>query len=226
MDGKRQGSSVFVFDHLNKGTIGRETIADLHASIGKQVGERCFIIAPRGAFLFQEDYIELDDVRYYALRIPYSYINELHRREFSALTQPSDERAVNETVEAVGFDFIQPPLVELEIKARGANASLKIKKFESRARVKGKEKIGKHDTLSMVMVDFKYNSDVFDLDRVFYATALKDNGWKIEFPRKDVTGDVMVVFLDIYGNESRGVIEKGKLAQSVKLSNKRKRVKK
>ena len=226
MDGKRQGSSVFVFDHFNKGTISRETIADLHASIGKQVGERCFIIAPRGAFLFQEDYIEMDDVRYYALRIPYSYINELHRREFSALIQPSDEMAVNETVEAVGFDFIQPPLVELEIKTRGANTSLKIKKFGSRARLKGKEKIGKHDTLSMVMVDFNYNGKVFDLDKVFYATALKDSGWKIEFPRKDVAGDVMLVFLDIYGNESRGVIEKGKLAQSAKPSGKRGRVKK
>jgi len=226
MDGKRQGSSVYVFNHFEKGKISRETIADLHASIGKQVGERCFIIAPRGAFLFQEDYIEMDGVRYYALRIPYSYINELHRREFSALTQPSDERAVNETVEAVGFDFIQPPLVELEIKARGATASLKIKKFESRARVKGKEKIGRHDTLSMVMVDFNYNGGVFDLDKVFYATALKDSGWKIEFPRKDVVGDVMLVFLDIYGNESRGVIEKGKLAQNAKPSGKRGRVKK
>ncbi|MFO0794128.1 MAG: site-specific DNA-methyltransferase [Candidatus Brocadiaceae bacterium] len=214
MDGKRQGSSVYVFNHFEKGKISRETIADLHASIGKQVGERCFVVAPRGAFLFQEDYIEMDNVRYYALRIPYSYINEVHRREFSALIQPSDERAVNETVEAVGFDFIQPPLVELEIKARGVTVSLKIKKFESRARVKGKEKIGRHDTLSMVMVDFNYNGKVFDLDKVFYATALKDNGWKIEFPRKDVTGNVMLVFLDIYGNESRGVIEKAKLAQS------------
>jgi len=221
MDGKRQGSSVYVFNHFEKGKISRETIADLHASIGKQVGERCFIVAPRGAFLFQEDYIEMDNVRYYALRIPYSYINELHRREFSALIQPSDEMAVNETVDAVGFDFIQPPLVELEIKARGATASLKIKKFESRARLKGKEKVGKHDTLSMVMVDFNYKSEVFDLDKVFYATALKDNGWKIEFLRKDVAGDVMLVFLDIYGNESRMVIEKVKLAQRAKPAGKR-----
>ncbi len=73
----------------------------------------------------------------------------------------------------------------------------------------------------MVMVDFNYNGKVFDLDKVFYATAFKDNGWKIEFPRKDVAGDVMLVFLDIYGNESRGVIKKGKLAQSVKPSGER-----
>jgi len=211
MDGKRQGSSVLVFNHFDKGTVSRETITDIHASIGKQIGERCFIIAPRGAFLFQEDYIELDAVRYYALRIPYSYINELHRREFSALIQPSDETAVNETVEAVGFDFIQPPLVELELKMRTGVASIKIKKFESRARLRGEEKISKHDALSMVMVDFEYNGKVFDLDKVFYADALKNNSWKIEFPLKDVTGNVMLVFLDIYGNESRMILEQKKL---------------
>lgn len=218
MDGKRQGASVFVFDHFKKGTISRETIADLHASIGKQVGGRCFIIAPRGAFLFQEDYIELDSVRYYALRIPYSYINELHRREFSALLQPNDEMAVNETVEAVGFDFIQPPLVELEVKTNGAKAYIKVKGFESRARIKGKEKVGKHDALSMVMVDYDYNGKVFDLDKVFYANTIKDNAWKIEIACSDVDGDIMLVFLDIYGNESRVIIDHKKLFQQARPS--------
>jgi site-specific DNA-methyltransferase (adenine-specific)/adenine-specific DNA-methyltransferase len=72
LDGYRQGSSVYVFNHFKNGKIGRETIMDLHTNIGKQLGSRCFVVAPRGVFLFQEDYIELDGVRYYALRIPYS----------------------------------------------------------------------------------------------------------------------------------------------------------
>ena len=206
MDGKRQGSSVHVFNHFKEGQISQRTIADLHASIGKAVGDRCFIIAPRGAFLFQEDYIEIDGVRYYALRIPYSFINELHRRQFSALVQPNDEMAINETVEAVGFDFIQPPVVELELAAKTQAISVKIKKFESKARLRGKDKISKHDALSMVMVDYDYNGKVFDLDKAFYASAIKDNKWKIELPVKEIKGDVMLVFLDIYGNESRIVI--------------------
>lgn len=206
MDGKRQGSSVHVFNHFNQGTVGKETIADLHASIGKAVGDRCYIIAPRGAFLFQEDYIEMDGVRYYALRIPYSFINELHRREFSALVQPNDEMAINETVEAVGFDFIQPPAVELELAAKKQAMSVKIKKFESKARLRGEDKVSKHDALSMVMVDYDYNGKVFDLDKAFYANAIKDNKWKIELPTKEIKGDVMLVFLDIYGNEARIVI--------------------
>lgn len=206
MDGKRQGSSVHVFNHFKEGQISQQTIADLHASIGKAVGDRCFIIAPRGAFLFQEDYLEMDGVRYYALRIPYSFINELHRRQFSALVQPNDEMAINETVEAVGFDFIQPPVVELELAEKKQAVSVKIKKFESKARLHGEDKISKHDALSMVMVDYDYNGKVFDLDKAFYASAIKDSKWKIELPTKEIKGDVMLVFLDIYGNESRIVI--------------------
>lgn len=221
MDGKRQGSSVLVFNHFDKGTVSRETISDIHANIGKQVGERCFIIAPRGAFLFQEDYIELDAVRYYALRIPYSIINELHRREFSALTQPRDETAVNETVDSYGFDFIQPPIVELETKIKKDIVFIKIKKFESRARLRGEEKISKLDSLSMVMVDFEYNGKVFDLDRPFYADALKNNSWEVEFSLKDVVGNIMLVFLDIYGNESRMIIEKKRLVTKSKQPKRR-----
>ncbi|MFA5158539.1 MAG: hypothetical protein WC451_05155 [Patescibacteria group bacterium] len=206
MDGKRQGSSVHVFNHFKEGQISQQTIADLHASIGKAVGDRCYIIAPRGAFLFQEDYIEMDGVRYYALRIPYSFINELHRRQFSALVQPNDEMAINETVEAVGFDFIQPPVVELELAIKKQAVFVKIKKFESRARLRGEDKISKHDALSMVMVDYDYNGKVFDLDKAFYASVIKDSKWKIELPVKEIKGDVMLVFLDIYGNESRIVI--------------------
>lgn len=211
MDGKRQGSSVHVFNHFQEGQISPQTIADLHASIGKAVGDRCFIIAPRGAFLFQEDYIEMDGVRYYALRIPYSFINELHRRQFSALVQPNDEMAINETVEAVGFDFVQPPVVELELTTKAQAVSVKIKKFESKARLRGEDKISKHDALSMVMVDYDYNGKVFDLDTAFYASAIKDNKWKIELPTKEIKGIVMLVFLDIYGNEARIAIDKAKL---------------
>lgn len=206
MDGKRQGSSVHVFNHFKEGQISPRTIADLHASIGKAVGDRCFIIAPRGAFLFQEDYIEMDGVRYYALRIPYSFINELHRRQFSALVQPNDEMAVNEAAEAVGFDFIQPPVVELELAIKAQTVSVKIKKFESKARLRGEDKVSKHDALSMVMVDYNYNGKVFDLDKAFYASTIRENKWKIELPTKEIKGDVMLVFLDIYGNESRIVI--------------------
>jgi site-specific DNA-methyltransferase (adenine-specific)/adenine-specific DNA-methyltransferase len=132
----------------------------------------------------------------------------LHRREFSALKQPSDEMAVNETVEAVGFDFIQPPVVEFEINEGKEVVLIKIKKFESRARLKGEEQFLKYDALSMVMVDYNYNGNVFDLDKVFYADELKSDSWKIKLPVEDIKGDIMLLFLDIYGNESFQIIKK------------------
>ena len=127
--------------------------------------------------------------------------------------------AINETVEAVGFDFIQPPQVELQLMApKKSTIPIKIKKFESRARLKGKEKISKHDALSMVMVDYDYNGKVFDLDKAFYANAIKDNKWKIELSTKEIKGDVMLVFLDIYGNEARMVIEQNKLTPKARCA--------
>jgi DNA modification methylase len=111
LDGYLKGSSVLVFNHQKRpgARIDEETIRSLHEALGSRVGRKLFIIAPALTFDFQQDYLDLDKVRYYALRIPYSIIHELHQREFTALKQPSDEMAVNDTVEAVGFDFIRTP---------------------------------------------------------------------------------------------------------------------
>ncbi|MEK9160762.1 MAG: site-specific DNA-methyltransferase [Patescibacteria group bacterium] len=220
LDGKRQGSSVYVYNHFEDGQISYDTIKDIHANVGKQIDSKFYIVAPRGAFLFQEDYIELDGVRYYALRIPYSYINELHRREFSALAQPSDETDVNNIVEAVGFDFINPPSVELEIERTAQVLRIKIKSFKTRARIKGTEKTGKHDTFSMVMADYDYKENVFGFDNVFFADELKKDGWKLEITTEKIGERVMFVFIDIYGNESRVVVDGREIVKTKRGSKK------
>lgn len=214
LDGKLKGASVLVFNHVEQPgrRIDEETVQDIHLAIGKQIGRKFFIIAPRGVFDFQQDYIDLDEVRYYALRIPYSVINELHRRDFTALQQPNDESAVNDTVDAIGFDFIQPPQVKWDVslkKRKGEmldEACLKIKHFESRARIRGKDTHGGLETLSMLMLDFDYDGKVFDRDAVFYAHQLESNEWEAWFSTEKVGEKLMVVFMDIYGNEAREVI--------------------
>jgi DNA modification methylase len=214
LDGKLKGAGVLVFNHLDQPghRIDEDTILGIHAAIGNKIGRKFFIIAPRGVFDFQQDYIDIDDVRYYALRIPYSIINELHQREFRALQQPHDETSVNETVDAVGFDFIQPPKVTwtLSIAKRGPEhlipeARLKIQQFQSTARLRGRETKGALETLSMVMVDLDYNGDVFDMDAVFYAQQLADSDWTAWLPQESLGETIMVVFIDIYGNEAREV---------------------
>lgn len=146
------------------------------------------------------------------MRIPYSIINELHHREFTALKQPSDERAVNETVDAVGFDFIQPPKVEWTAgtkKREGGllrEASLKIRKFESLARLRSEDVFGGLETLSVLMLDYDFDGEVFNLDAVFYNTELEANKWEARFPHEGIGEKLMAVFIDIHGNEARHVI--------------------
>lgn len=214
LDGKLKGASVLVFNHHEKPGAGidEETVRSIHAAISKKIGRKFYIIAPRGVFGFQQDYIDLDGVRYYAMRVPYSIINELHQREFTALKQPNDEMAVNDTVDSVGFDFIQPPKVKWAV---GVNASkgqlvkeafLKIDKFESRARLRGEDTHGGMETFSMLMLDFDYNGDVFDLDAVFYNHQMEAAGWEARFSAESLGNNVMAVFTDTHGNEAREVI--------------------
>jgi len=220
LDGYLKGTSVLVFNHQKQPgvRIDEETVQSMHEALGSKVGSRMFIIAPALVFDFQQDYLTLDGVRYYALRIPYSIIHELHQREFAALKQPADEMAVNDTVDAVGFDFIRSPELEyvaMANKRKGEMLSegvIRIKTFKSEAVVRDSTKKANRETLSMVMLDYDFDteSDVFDLDAVFYAEAIQKAEWEVRFPLESLGKQLMAVFVDIYGNEAREVITAGK----------------
>jgi hypothetical protein len=70
----------------------------------------------------------------------------------------------------------------------------------------------------MVMLDYDYNAnaDLFELDKAFYATDIEKEGWKIQFPISEVGEQIMVVFVDIYGNEARIVIPRKEFAADSK----------
>jgi len=164
LDGYLKGSSVLVFNHQKQpgARIDEETVQSLHEALGSKIGSRMFIIAPALVFDFQQDYLTVDGIRYYALRIPYSIIHELHQREFTALKQPSDELAVNDTVDAVGFDFIRVPelrYVTGSSRRKGGvrEGFIRINQFKSEAIVReSTKKRGNRETLSMVLLDYDY----------------------------------------------------------------------
>jgi len=227
LDGFLKGASVLVFNHMKeKGArIDEGTVESLHEALGARVGRKLFIIAPALTFDFQQDYIDLEGVRYYALRIPYSIIHELHQREFTALKQPSDEMAVNDTVEAVGFDFIRTPELKFDCgisKRKGDSRTtgfIRIKTFKSEAMVsEPMRKRGNLETLSMVMLDYDFDekSQIFDLDAIFYADAIEKENWEFRFPLETMGKRMMAVFIDIYGNEARVVIEAEQFGEIVK----------
>ena len=213
LDGYRGRSDVLVFNHLKDPDIVLDYgfIDALHSMIGFKVSREFFIITPAARVMFLEDYIDKGSTRYYILRIPYSIINELHNRNFEAIKQPIDETQVNDTVDAVGFDFIRPPKVECvyQIKKAGDKssdmASIKIKTFKSEAMLKGASQIPNRESLSMIMVDFDYNGDTFNLQKVFYASEIEKNNWEVHLPVESFKNKIMIIYLDIYGNEYREI---------------------
>lgn len=222
MDGRRKGKSVMVHNHHEHkdAEITEETIKEIHSSIGTKVGNQVFIIAPAGSFSFFQDYINLDSTRYYALRIPYSFIYDLHKRDFSALLQPIDEQMVNDTVDAVGFDFMTLPdrKYSAGCKPRTGelidSAYIKITTFKSNASVRNKHIPNRDnlETLAMLMLDFNYKKPtrkeepMFQFSKVFLADDLQKDNWTAYFPTTELIGDVMAIFVDIYGNEARELI--------------------
>ena len=213
LDGYKGRSDVLVFDYQKEGGVVLDYgfIDDLHSMIGSKVGKQFFIIAPAASVTFLEDYIGKGSVRYYILRIPYSIINELHTRDFEAIKQPIDERQVNDTVDAVGFDFIRQPKVECVYsigKPKGQlteYATIKINTFKSEAMLKGASQLENRESLSMIMVDFSYDGDIVNLDKVYYANEIEKNGWKVNLPVEEFKEPIMIIYLDIYGNEYREI---------------------
>lgn len=209
LDGFRGTDHALVFNHEKHKDVVLDYgyISDLHKNIGSKISNQFFIIVPAGNVDFMEDYIEKGNVRYYILRIPYSIINELHKKDFSNLKQPIDEKDVNNTVEAVGFDFIQTPDVECEYSTKKNFLSVKIKTFKSRTRSKKPLKLKNRESLSMVMVDWDYDGEVFDLDKVYFAEEIKKNKFEIKIEKKKVAKKLMLIYMDIFGNENSEVKE-------------------
>jgi len=220
LDGYLGSYDVLVFNYQKYKNITLEYgfIDNLHSVLGDKIGKWFFIITPAANVQFLEDYVEKDGIKYFILRIPYSIISEIHQKGFTSIKQPTDERAVNDIMEAVGFDFIQVPQVRCKylirkIKGRqktifegDKEAVVKITVFKSNTLSRQPQEFKNLETLSMVMVDYDYNGKVFDLDSpVFYAEDLKKQDYEIRFDPNKIKGQMMIIYCDIFGNEKREI---------------------
>jgi len=220
LDGYLGSYDVLVFNYQKYKdiTLDYGFIDNLHSVLGDKIGKLFFIITPAANVQFLEDYVEKDGIKYFILRIPYSIISEIHQKGFTSIKQPTDERAVNDIMEAVGFDFIQIPKVRCEYylkRSKGIGplkldkgkleAVIKIKTFESSTLLREAQKLKNLESLSMVMIDYDYNGKVFDLDDVFYAEDLKQQGYEIRFDPNKIKGQMMIIYCDIFGNEKREI---------------------
>jgi len=222
LDGYLGQDHVLVFKWKKNGNGKTEYVMDrgfidnLHSILGNRIGKRFFIIAPAASVMFLEDYIEKDGIKYYVLRIPYSVIDELHKKNFKALKQPTADMNVNDVMEQVGFDFIYPPDVECEYyveKQKNGlfdDAVIKIKDF--RSNIISKKPIPEEElglkSLSMVMIDYDYNGEYFDMDDKWFASDLEKNKYEIRFPVEKLTDRMMIIYMDVFGNERKEVLNK------------------
>ncbi len=213
LDGYLKGCDVLIYNHFQtaEARVTYETIDDIHEAVGKKVGRRFFIVAPAICFDFQEDYVDRGATRYYALRIPYSIINELHQRDFTAIRQPANETEVNDTVESVGFDFIRTPEAKVNYRIRKSKGALfealtiRVTTFRSEVVSPGVDQPENLESLSMLFLDLNYDGEVFDLDHFVFREVLKESRYTVHIPCEDVGDRIMLVLLDIYGNEFREV---------------------
>ena len=171
---------------------------------------------------FAEDEVVRDQTTYVFLKVPLSVLMRLiEKHEPAALKQPTKEEDVNEVIDAVGFDFISQPRVEVKAKKRRdgllKEMVLEIREFRAQTLATEPEDFKNFETFSMAMVDLDYGGDLFRLGRVFWAEdLLKEAGGLdgarsllVKIPEEDFTGKKMMVILcDRYGNEKTLVFEK------------------
>lgn len=213
MHGILNNRPVMVFSQ--KDFLTYELIDDLHKAIGSGLKDELYVIAPQSVVRFNEDYRDKGKIRYHILKVPYSIIQKILEKNFVRGIQPLSKANINQTIESVGFDFIYPPKVECEYyqgkeKTLFDNMVIKINYFEpvqiSKRPVEFKDP--KKEALSMVMIDEDYDGKVFDMDHCFFGDEIAKNEFKIVFPKEKVGQKLMIIYLDILGNEKAEVKDK------------------
>lgn len=177
-EGQKDNYPVIIYDYnkYKDSSIDENYLQDLHRNIGKKVGSRVYIVAPINFVDFVDDFVEIDDVRYYFLKIPYHIINELHKKPFVKVRQPQSKKRVNDIEEAVGFHFKRPPEVKAEIKKSKDEIKLIIKSFKTNElqsdKAKDEKSFENFETLSAIFIDKNYNGKSFEMDEAFFADDL------------------------------------------------------
>ncbi len=228
-EGKKDNYPVIIFDYnkYKNSSIDENYLQDIHRNIGKKVGSRVYIVAPINYIDFVDDFIEIDNIRYYFLKIPYHIINELHKKPFVKVRQPQSKKRINDIEEAIGFHFKRAPEVKASIKKEKNSINLIIKSFKTKElqsdKAKEEKSFENFETLSAIFIDKTYNGKSFEMDEVFFADdllpkkkktnilddenileelkELSKTGIKIPLNKNELKKQIMVVFTDIYGND-------------------------
>ena len=218
---------IWPYWEFKDASIDEEYLHNLHSNIGKKVGDRVYIVAPANYVDFISDYYEIGNVRYYFLKVPYHIIKELHKVQFKKFRQPQSKKNVNDLEDAIGFHFMKQPEVETKVTTSKEDVKISIKKFYSDFSEddKGKE-LENLESLAMVLIDKDFDGQAFDMDEYYFAEDLlpkkkgekedEDVGEELKktkeinlpsIPKKDCGKNLMIIYVDIFGNEFKEKFE-------------------
>ena len=220
-DGKQNGFPVKVFNFLKfeNSSIDYNYLQNLHNTLSQHKLERVLLIAPATKIDFISNYEEIEDTRYFFLKVPYEVIEELHKTPFTKLHQPRSKFDINEIEEMKGFQFIYKPELTLNIKTTKNELVLSITDFSSSILNTG-EKIG-FEALASVFVNYNYKDETFIMDDVkfwsdFESQKLADSDTIVNYsndgsissltwiiPRNLIGEHISFVFTDICGNDTQ-----------------------
>jgi len=197
VDGYVGVDSAYIWDYPNckNETLDEGYVDSLHNTLGGKAGDRFYLIAPVISFSFLMDEITLGETTYVFLKVPISVLTRLiERKSLGAFPQPCAEADVNEVIDAVGFDFVSPPVVKMQCLRLAPEKPdllnkdireyvIRIKEFRSDTLASSPEDFENFETLSMVLVDYDFNGKVFNLDSVYWGEDLVNT----ELKRKGIT---------------------------------------
>lgn len=218
---------IWPYWEFKEASVDEEYLHNLHSNIGKKVGDRIYIVAPASYVDFISDYYEIDNVRYYFLKVPYHIIKELHKVQFKKFRQPQSKKNVNDLEDAIGFHFMKQPEVQTKVTTSTKDVKISIKKFHSdfTEDEKGKE-LENLESLAMVLIDKNFDGQAFDMDEYYFSEDLlpkkkgkaddENIGEELKktkeinlpvIPKKECGKNLMIIYVDIYGNEFKEKFE-------------------
>lgn len=215
-DGLKDGFPVIIYPYnkYKESNIDENYLNMVNSAVGSRFnGSRIYIISPQRRVDFLTDYEELDGTRFYFLKIPYQYIEELHQKPFAKVRQPRSKSNINAVDESIGFSFNHPPVVDTSIKKTNKNVIITVNDFDSKEPMSGRmqdEKcLSQFDTLSAIFIDNNYDGNCFSITDIFFREDLEivNGKLKICFDKNDVGDSVMLVFIDVFGNEFKEEFE-------------------
>lgn len=214
VDGYLGVNSVHIWNYPNKKDvkIDYKYLETIHKYMGGQEGDKFYIIAPVCSLDFIEDEYKIDNTTFNILKVPISVIVRLVKEgKIGAYNQPKNESDINNIIDSVGFDFIYQPIVKYTLIEKEKEYIIELEEFKSDGLYYDPDDFENFETLSMVLVDFNYNNKEFRLDKVFWRNDLiKDKKTRIIISDNDFLQEkIAIIFIDIYGNEKKVVINKG-----------------